>query len=103
MTTTTLAPAVTALPSRPRLLRLPGGDWSRSRRYLSPLVLVLLWQGASSAGLVSDHTLASPAQIAGTFWGLLASGELPWHLAVSLGRVVSGGTSTARFLRSEPE
>lgn len=60
------------------------------RRFVSPLVLVLLWQAASTLGLLSPRTLASPLQIVETGWGLLASGELPWHLAVSLGRVAAG-------------
>ncbi len=82
----TLRPA-----DRPRLptLRLPAG-LVRSRRYASALLLLLLWQAASAAGLVSEHTLASPLQIATTFWTLLRSGELPWHLLVSLGRVSAG-------------
>ena len=41
-------------------------------------------------GLLSPRTLASPAQILATFWTLLASGELGWHLLVSLGRVTAG-------------
>ncbi len=76
-----------ALP-RPALLfpegRLP------FRRLVSPVVLVLAWQAASTLGLLSPRTLASPVQIVLTGWGLLASGELPWHLAVSLGRVLAG-------------
>ena len=60
------------------------------RRLVSPLLLVLLWQAASTLGLLSPRTLASPLQILLTGWGLLASGELPWHLAVSLGRVAAG-------------
>jgi sulfonate transport system permease protein len=61
-----------------------------SRRLISPLILVLAWQAAAALGLLSPRTLASPAQILTTFWGLLASGELVWHLAVSLGRVAAG-------------
>ncbi len=57
---------------------------------MSPLLLVLAWQAASTLGLLSPRTLASPLQILLTGWGLLASGELPWHLAVSLGRVAAG-------------
>ena len=64
--------------------------WPPVRRFLSPLALVLLWQAASAAGLLPARTLASPLQILATGWGLLASGELPWHLAVSLGRVAAG-------------
>jgi sulfonate transport system permease protein len=60
------------------------------RRYLSAIILVAVWQVASTAGLLSPRTLASPAQILATFWDLLASGELAWHLLVSLGRVTAG-------------
>lgn len=59
-------------------------------RYLPPLLMVFLWQVATSAGLVPARTLASPAMIAGTFAALITSGELPRHLPVSLGRVATG-------------
>ncbi len=60
------------------------------RRFISPLVIVLLWQAAASSGLLSPRTLASPVLIMTTGWSLLVSGELPWHLAVSLARVLAG-------------
>ena len=60
------------------------------RRLVSPFLLVLAWQAASTLGLLSPRTLASPLQIVLTGWGLLASGELPWHLLVSLARVLAG-------------
>ena len=69
--------------SRPR-------TWSYSRRFASPLVLLAVWQGASTLGVISPHTLAAPLTIAETSWGLIASGALPWHLLVSLGRVAAG-------------
>lgn len=65
-------------------------DLSRYRRFLSPLVLVLLWQAASMAGLIAPRTLAAPSTILVTAWELLLSGELPQHLLVSLGRVAAG-------------
>ncbi len=65
-------------------------NWPALRRLVSPLVLVLLWQAASMAGLLPARTLASPGQILVTAWGLLASGELGWHIAVSLARVLAG-------------
>jgi sulfonate transport system permease protein len=68
-----------------RRLRLPS-----LARYASPAILILLWQAASSTGLISPRTLASPAQVTLSAWSLLASGELVWHLAVSLGRAASG-------------
>jgi sulfonate transport system permease protein len=65
-------------------------DLRKLRRFLSPLVLVLLWQAASSLGLISPRTLASPATVIASGWELMLSGELPHHLLVSLSRVVSG-------------
>ena len=61
-----------------------------ARRFLSTMLLVAAWQAASSAGLLSPRVLASPAQIASSAWALAASGDLPWHVAVSLGRVSAG-------------
>lgn len=68
----------------------PAQPWPPLGRLASPLVIVLLWQAASSAGLLPPRTLASPVQIAMTGWSLLASGELLWHLGVSLARVLAG-------------
>jgi sulfonate transport system permease protein len=65
--------------------RLPG--W---QRLVSPLLLVLIWQGVAMSGLLSVRSLASPVQILATLWGLIASGELAWHLGVSLARVLTG-------------
>ena len=80
--------------SLPRAQRAPVRrampDLRKLRRFLSPLVLVLLWQAASSLGLISPRTLASPATVILSGWELLLSGELPHHLMVSLTRVVSG-------------
>jgi sulfonate transport system permease protein len=64
--------------------------WRRLRRFVSPLALVLLWQAASMAGLIPARTLASPAAILATAWGLLATGELQHNLLVSLGRAAAG-------------
>ncbi len=64
--------------------------WTRLRRFASPLALVLLWQAASMSGLLSPRTLAAPSTILLTAWDLLASGQLPWHILVSLARVLAG-------------
>ncbi|WP_458096320.1 ABC transporter permease [Roseomonas sp. WA12] len=78
-------------PSLPlRAARLPRLNFSRFRRFASPLAIVLLWQAASMAGLISPRTLAAPTTILASAWELLASGELPRHLLVSLGRVAAG-------------
>jgi sulfonate transport system permease protein len=83
----------------PGRLRLP--DWRRFRRFVSPLVLVLLWQAGSMAGLIPARTLAAPSTILLTAWGLLQTGELEHNLLVSLGRVVVGlaiGVTTGAVL-----
>jgi sulfonate transport system permease protein len=59
-------------------------------RWLSPLVLVLVWEAASRTGLIPSHTLAAPSSVLGTFWEMLASGELARNLAVSLWRAALG-------------
>jgi sulfonate transport system permease protein len=53
------------------------------------------------AGLIPARTLAAPSTILLTAWGLLVSGELPYHLLVSLRRVAIGlgiGVSTGVLL-----
>ena len=70
---------------------LPGRlHLGKARRFVSPLVIVLLWQAASMAGLISPRTLAAPSTVIASAWELTLSGELPHHLLVSLGRVALG-------------
>ena len=76
-----------SIPARAAFVR---PDLSRYRRFLSPLILVLLWQAASMAGLIAPRTLAAPTTILVAAWDLLITGELPRHLLVSLGRVAAG-------------
>jgi len=77
--------AAKRLPSRLSLDRLSG-----LRRLVSPLILVLLWQAGSMTGLISPRTLAAPSTILAAAWDLTSSGELPYHLAISLRRVALG-------------
>src|SRR3954470_14075776 len=66
--------------------RLP--RWAR--RLLGPLLLVALWQTASSTGLLDSRTLASPAEAYRAGAHLFSTGELQTHLWVSLKRVLWG-------------
>ena len=59
-------------------------------RLLSPLVILLLWEIASRAGLIPARVIAAPSAIGETLWALIASGELVRHLLVSLQRAVTG-------------
>lgn len=85
-----LGGAVRADP-RPRLRSAtahgPRRGW---HRWLSPLVVVLLWQLASVLGLLPARLLAAPSQIAATALDLVRSGTLPTAIAVSLERVLLG-------------
>ncbi|MFT8782929.1 MAG: ABC transporter permease subunit [Acetobacter syzygii] len=59
-------------------------------RYASPVVLVLGWQVACSAGLLSTRVVASPVQILVTGWALTRDGTLQTNLGVSLLRAGVG-------------
>jgi sulfonate transport system permease protein len=75
-----------SVPRRSFLSRLSAARW------LSPLVLLAVWEAASRTGLIPARTLAAPSAVAGTLVSMVASGELPSNLWVSLVRVVLGMT-----------
>lgn len=84
------ARAVTpATASTPRESRRParGVAW---QRWISPVALVVIWQLASSTGLLAEDELASPWRVLTAAVDVTASGELPEGLLVSLVRVVVG-------------
>ena len=66
-----------------RKLRLP-------LRWISPVALVLLWQLASSTGVLSPDKLASPVTVAQSAGELIADGQLGEAFAVSIARVFFG-------------
>ena len=78
----------------PRSTRFMGRQrWAGvALRCAGPLTLLALWWGASSAGWVSEQTLASPAQVGAAFWRLASSGELWRNLSASLQRALTGLT-----------
>jgi sulfonate transport system permease protein len=59
-------------------------------RLLSPIILLLLWELASRAGLIPSRVIAAPSQIGDTLWAMIMSGELGKHLWVSLQRALTG-------------
>jgi sulfonate transport system permease protein len=59
-------------------------------RWLSPVVLLGLWELASRTGLIPANVLAAPSAVLQTFSGLIVSGELISNLAVSLARMAAG-------------
>ena len=62
----------------------------RNARWLSPVLLLVLWEIASRVGLIPARTLAAPSSVAGTLFSMVASGELPSNLWVSFVRVALG-------------
>ncbi|MCA1004291.1 ABC transporter permease [Rhodococcus hoagii] len=76
-----------AAPGQPKQSRR---SWTPLLRLISPLVLLVLWQLLSSAGVVSDKTLASPAQVISAAAELWSDGSLQDALAVSVQRVLLG-------------
>lgn len=67
----------------PQKLKLP-------LRWISSVALVLLWQTASSTGLLSPDKLASPITVAQSAGELIADGQLGEAFAVSITRVFFG-------------
>lgn len=59
-------------------------------RWVSPLILLILWEAGSRTGLIPAQTLAAPSTVLVTLAGMIASGELPANLLVSFGRVSVG-------------
>jgi sulfonate transport system permease protein len=64
--------------------------WLSRSRWVSPVVLLALWEAGSRSGLIPPQTLAAPSTVVLTLVGMIASGELPVNLAVSFGRVALG-------------
>ncbi len=73
-----------APPPRPFSLSRFGGRW------LSPVLLLLLWELGSRVGLIPERTLAAPSAVLGTLLEMVVSGELPANLIVSFARVAAG-------------
>ncbi|WP_288423476.1 aliphatic sulfonate ABC transporter permease SsuC [uncultured Acinetobacter sp.] len=58
--------------------------------WIFPVVLIAVWQFASSVGLLQSRVLPAPSAVVSAFWQLLISGELWHHVKVSAGRALIG-------------
>lgn len=58
--------------------------------WLVPILLIAIWQIASSTGLLESRILPAPTAVVSAFWSLLVSGELWQHVRVSAGRALLG-------------
>ena len=59
-------------------------------RWLSPVLLLLVWELGSRTGVIPERTLAAPSAVIGTLVEMTLSGELPSNLLVSFARVAAG-------------
>jgi len=90
MTSTYLAapPAVTPRGDRTRRRRRP--RVAMLRRWVSPLLILIVWQLLCMAGILDERTMASPTQIFGRAVELIQDGMLGSAILVSLKRVGLG-------------
>ena len=58
--------------------------------WIVPIALLLIWQWASSSGLLSSRFLPSPRAVVTSFVELSASGELWNHVRISTLRALAG-------------
>ncbi|WP_370247271.1 ABC transporter permease [Nocardioides sp.] len=84
------APGVATTGPTSRKTRSGRSPWRFLRRWVSPVVVVALWQLASSTGVLDERTLASPATILQTAWQLAADGVLGSATLTSLQRAALG-------------
>ena len=84
------APAAAVAPAAPgRARRRQLNGWT-VLRWLSPLILLAVWQTASSTGVLDPKDLASPVDLARTARDLWTSGQLGEAILVSLERAAYG-------------
>lgn len=58
--------------------------------YIVPVSIVLLWQFASSAGLIGNRLMPAPVDVVRAFWDKTVSGELAVNILASAQRAISG-------------
>ena len=86
--TLAVAPESPGAPAAVRRLAAQAGQ--RLLPWLVPLLLVAVWQAASSLGWLSTRVLPAPSAVVRAAWELTASGELWTHVQVSAGRALAG-------------
>ena len=74
----------------PKGTRADGRRRHRWRRWVTPVVVIALWQLGSNFGWLSFKTFSSPWQVTDTAYQLMANGTLERALLVSLARVGVG-------------
>jgi sulfonate transport system permease protein len=88
MTTTVQASGVRA--PRVNHTKARGLDLGGIAQWALPVLLLVLWQLASVAGLISIRMLPAPSYVAAAAWQLVLSGELARNIWVSFCRAIVG-------------
>lgn len=81
------------LSSPPRARKLRAGSRISAGMllpFLLPLLIVLLWQAASSFGWITNRLMPAPIQVVWAFWDKLSSGQLAVDVQASAVRAISG-------------
>src|SRR5215813_12832444 len=74
-----------------RVMTTLSPKWRDRLLYLiSPIGLLVVWQLLLMAGFGDRRFIPAPSDIAVRFYNLVRSGELEWHVVVTLYRVFTG-------------
>src|SRR5207249_37797 len=79
-----------ALERAPMTIEMSGKTRERLLYLISPIALLIIWQILLVAGIGDRRFIPAPSDIAQRFVKLAGSGELEWHVAVTLYRVILG-------------
>jgi sulfonate transport system permease protein len=90
MTSTYLAAPPAPTPDRDRTTRRRRPHVGMLRRWVSPLLILVVWQLLCMGGILDERTMASPTQILGRAVELVQDGTLGSAILVSLKRVGLG-------------
>jgi len=71
-------------------IEMSGKTRERLLYLISPIALLVIWQLLLMAGIGDRRFIPAPSDIAQRFVTLAGSGELEWHVAVTLYRVFAG-------------
>lgn len=65
------------------------------RKCFSPILLLLCWEIMTRAGWIESWFLPAPSLVFQTLYGMVISGEVPYHTAISMGRAIIGYMTAA--------
>src|ERR1700712_4046885 len=85
-----LVAAKPAAKTRGKVSAGSAGATERLLPYLVPVLIIAVWQIASSAGWISSRIMPSPADVLVALWQTTISGQLPRDIVVSAGRALAG-------------